>query len=124
MNYVVKKLHINDVNFDTQNPRIKLWIEMYGDDDLDDEKIGLALSTSEDDSSNSNSNYLALKESIKNHGGLINPIIVNETPDGKYTVIEGNTRLHIYREFAKDDFGGLWDEISCMVYSLIVIPIT
>ena len=114
MNYNVKKLNINDIDFDVQNPRIKLFTEMYGDSDLDDEKIGLALSTSEDDSSNSN--YLALKESIKNHGGLINPIIVNKTPDGKYTVIEGNTRLHIYREFAKENFNGLWDEIECMVY--------
>lgn len=41
-----------------------------------------------------------LIKSIKNHGGLIDPIIVH---GGNFNVIEGNSRLAAYRQLAKND---------------------
>jgi hypothetical protein len=41
-----------------------------------------------------------LIKSIKNHGGLIDPVIVH---GGNFNVIEGNSRLAAYRQLAKND---------------------
>lgn len=107
------KLNINDVELDLDNPRIKQWIEMYGDN-INSEAIALALSASS--SSATTSSYDALKESINVNKGLINPIIVNRYSDGRMVVIEGNTRLQIYKEFAASDPEGPWNEIIALVY--------
>lgn len=107
------KLPINEVELDLDNPRIKQWIEMYGDN-ISSEAIALALSASS--SSATTSSYDALKESINVNKGLINPIIVNRYPDGRLVVIEGNTRLQIYKEFAAADPSGPWNEIIALVY--------
>jgi len=111
MEYV--KLSINEVQLDHDNPRIKQWIEMYGDN-ISSEAIALALSASS--SSASTSSYDSLKESINVNKGLINPIIVNRYSDGRLVVIEGNTRLQIYKEFAVLDPDGPWNEIIALVY--------
>ena len=107
------RLSINEVELDLENPRIKQWIEMYGDN-ISSEAIALALSASS--SSATTSSYDSLKESINVNKGLINPIIVNRHPDGKMVVIEGNTRLQIYKEFAVTDPDGPWKEIIAIVY--------
>ena len=106
------KLPINQVELDLNNPRIKQWLEIYGDE-ITSEGIALALSAS---SGNSSSTYSALKESIKVNKGIINPIIVNKQSDGKLIVIEGNTRLQIYKEFSIADPEGPWNEIIAIVY--------
>lgn len=111
MDYV--KLPINQIQLDLENPRIKQWIEMYGEN-ISSEAIALALSASS--SSATTSSYDALKESINVNKGLINPIIVNKYPDGRLVVIEGNTRLQIYKEFAASDPQGPWNEIIALVY--------
>lgn len=106
------KLPINQVELDLNNPRIKQWLEIYGDE-ITSEGIALALSAS---SGNSSSTYSALKESIKVNKGIINPIIVNKQSDGKLIVVEGNTRLQIYKEFSIADPEGPWNEIIAIVY--------
>jgi len=106
------KLPIDQVELDLENPRIKQWLEIYGDD-ITSEGIALALSASSGTSSTST--YSALKESIKVNKGIINPIIVNRNADGKLVVIEGNTRLQIYKEFAEVDPEGPWKEIIAIV---------
>ena len=108
------KLPINQVELDLDNPRIKQWLEIYGDE-ITSEAISLALSASSG-SSSSASTYIALKESIRVNKGIINPIIVNRYPDGRMVVIEGNTRLQIYKEFAEADPNGPWNEIIAIVY--------
>ena len=108
-----EKLPINSVELDLNNPRIKQWLEIYGDN-VTSEGISLALRASS--GSESTSSYTALKESIRVNGGIINPIIVNEYPGGKKVVVEGNTRLQIYKEFAKNDPEGPWNEIIAIVY--------
>ncbi len=112
------KLPIESVELDLNNPRIKQWLEIYGDE-ITSEGIALALSASS--GSGNTSTYTALKESIRVNKGIINPIIVNREVDGKYVVIEGNTRLQIYKEFAVADPEGPWHEIISIVYDQLPI---
>lgn len=111
MEYI--KLSIDEVELDINNPRIQQYLEMYGDDITSD---GIALALNGSSGASSTSSYQTLKESIKVNGGIINPIIVNKYPDGKLVVIEGNTRLQIYKEFALADPEGPWKEIIAIVY--------
>lgn len=111
MEYI--KIPIDNIELDLENPRIKQWLEMYGDE-ITSEGIALALTAS---GGNANtSTYTSLKESIRVNKGIINPIIVNKDKNGKLVVIEGNTRLQIYKEFAIADPEGPWNEIIAMVY--------
>lgn len=96
-----KLLDINEVDLDRENPRIKQWLEIYKDEELTSEAISLALSASAGGASTST--YTTLKESIRVNQGIINPIIVNKNEEGKLVVVEGNTRLQIYKEFAEID---------------------
>lgn len=111
-------LPIENIDLDKDNPRIKQWIEMYGDN-VTSEGISLALQATSGD--NSSSSYTALKESIRNNQGIINPIIVNKKSDGNYIVIEGNTRLQIYKEFKEKNPEGPWNKIICMIYENMAI---
>lgn len=111
MEYI--KLSIDEVELDINNPRIQQYLEMYGDDITSD---GIALALNGSSGASSTSTYQTLKESIRVNGGIINPIIVNKFPDGRLVVIEGNTRLQIYKEFALADPEGPWKEIIAIVY--------
>lgn len=106
------KLSINEVELDKNNPRIQQYLEMYGDEVTSD-GIALALNGSSGASSTS---YQTLKESIRVNKGIINPIIVNKYSDGRLVVIEGNTRLQIYKEFAVADPEGPWQKIIAILY--------
>ena len=107
-----QELRIDLLNLDVQNPRISQYLDMYGGN-ITAEGIALALSGSASESSTS---FSALKESIRVNRGIIHPIIVNHTSDGKYTVIEGNTRLQIYRDFFARTNDNIWGTIRCIVY--------
>ena len=61
----------------------------------------------------------SLRESIRENGGIVHPIIVNHFSDGRYVVIEGNTRLQIYRDFCKKGIPGNWNVIKSIVYENI-----
>lgn len=106
------ELPIESIELDKNNPRIQQYLEIYGDN-ITSEAIALALSGA---SGNSSSTYQTLKESIRVNGGIINPIIVNKFPDNRYVVIEGNTRLQIYKEFAIMNPDGPWKKIISIVY--------
>lgn len=108
-----REIPIEEVNLDLNNPRIKQWIEMYGDN-ISSEGIALALSASA--GTESTATYTALKESIRVNGGIITPILVNRESSGTMTVIEGNTRLQIYKEFHELDPEGPWKKIIAIVY--------
>lgn len=114
-----KTLNINEIELDFNNPRISRLIEMYGPS-VTAEQISLALESGAGRSaseSSSNTTYISLKESIKTNEGIIHPIIVNRNQEGKYIVIEGNTRVQIYREFKTNKLQGNWDTIPAMVYN-------
>ena len=95
MNSSYQELKIDLLELDVQNPRISQFLDMYGEN-VTAEGIALALTGSTTDGSTT---FSALRESIRVNRGVIHPIIVNHTNEGKYVVIEGNTRLQIYRDF-------------------------
>lgn len=112
-NATLTTLPISKINLDVDNPRIKHFLDIYKNE-ITAEQIALALSDSS--SSDSSTTYKALRDSIKASRGIIHPIVVNHEPDGKYVVIEGNTRLQIYKDFLVYEPDGPWNEIVSLVY--------
>ena len=87
-NYV--ELPVEEIELDISNPRIARGVAYYNP--ITSEIMALLLgSTSEACAS--------LRESIRENKGIIHPIVVNRRVDGTYVVIEGNTRLQIYKDF-------------------------
>jgi hypothetical protein len=114
----VTKIPIDLIEPDLNNPRIANYLEYYKDKgsiDLDKMKMALGADSPESSSDNAPS-YESLKKSILTRGTIIQPIIVNKNSNGEMTVIEGNTRLVIYKEFKKNKELGNWDEIPAVVY--------
>lgn len=109
-NYV--ELCIDDIELDRSNPRIANYLELYSEDDLTSDTMTLLLGTTSE-------SCASLRESIKENGGIVHPIIVNHFSDGRYVVIEGNTRLQIYRDFRKKGIPGNWNNIKAIVYDNI-----
>lgn len=106
-NYV--ELSVNEIELDLSNPRIANFLEVYDEKQLNSDVMALLLGTTTD-------SCASLRESIKENGGIIHPIIVNRRSDGRYVVIEGNTRLQIYRDFIKQGVPGQWNQIKAIVY--------
>lgn len=113
MKYTLMEINIDSVELDLENPRIAFALQTYGSN-INAEAIALALSTSSDNDS-SGTTVHTLEDSIKANGGISNPIVVNHHED-KYTVIEGNTRVQIYKDFKKKCVKGNWDTIPALVY--------
>ena len=105
-------LNVDTISFDTDNPRIKMALEKYGDQ-LNAERIHFALRSATDGSKGASS-YSSLRDSIRASGGVIAPISVKVKGDG-YICIDGNTRLAIYRQFLKEGLEGPWSEIKAIV---------
>lgn len=100
------------VEFDHNNPRIKVALEKYGDK-LDEQRIRFALQTATEGLSTTSS-YRSLKDSIRAARGVSIPIVV--WPDGgRFVCVDGNTRLAIYRELHDEGAPGNWTEITCLV---------
>lgn len=112
------KYELLDTEFlelDTTNPRIRKWIEMYGPNPTP-EQIHLALGVGTSDTETGSTTFSSLRESIKTNRGVINPIIVNRDSQGKQIVVEGNTRVAIYRSFIEDNVPGPWEKIPALVH--------
>ena len=105
-------LNVDAVLFDTENPRIKMALEKYGDQ-LNAERIHFAL-RSATDGGKGTSSFSSLKDSILANGGVVVPITVIVRGD-KYICIDGNTRLAIYKQFLKNGVGGDWSRIKAVV---------
>lgn len=102
------ELPIENIELDKSNPRIARGVAYYGEN-ITSETMALLLgSTSEACAS--------LRESIRENGGIIHPIVVNKRTDNHYVVIEGNTRLQIYKDFIKNGVPGDWAKIRAIVY--------
>ena len=107
-------LKIEDVYLDYDNPRIALMLERWGGkENITAQAVAMALGQDGDTS------FGVLKDSIKVNNGIIQPIIVNHVDD-RYIVIEGNTRLQIYKDLKKECEGTanehIWDEIIAIVH--------
>ena len=108
-------LPVDTLVLDASNPRVARYIEMYGGT-VTDEQMSLALGAANYEQGESTTTFQSLRASIRTHGGLIHPILVNRETVNRLVVIEGNTRALIYRQFRRDDDGGRWDEIPAIVY--------
>jgi len=113
----VEFVPIEKLELDIENPRIRKWIEMYGDKPTP-AQLYLALGAgSVDPESGTTTTFNSLKQSIQTNKGIIQPIIVNRHSDGRMVVVEGNTRVAIYRDFKENHIPGEWDTIPAIVHS-------
>lgn len=112
VNSTYSDIPIDRIDFDRENPRIKVALEKYGDR-LDDQRIRFAL-RSATEGSQSVSSFNSLKDSIRAARGISVPIIVCPEDD-RYVCIDGNTRLTIYHELLAEGAPGDWNAISCLI---------
>ena len=110
-----EQLPVANLELDVSNPRVARIIEMYGAA-ITYDRMRLALGVSPSDDPDTGTTFYSLRESIKTNGGIIHPIIVNDTADGRLVVIEGNTRTVIYKEFVSEGLEGDWDTIPAIVH--------
>lgn len=106
------ELPINQIELDKSNPRIANYLATHDEDDITSDLMALLLGTTSD-------SCASLRQSIEANYGIIHPIVVNKRVDGTYVVIEGNTRLQIYKDFRRENKPGNWDTIRCLVYENI-----
>lgn len=100
------------IDFDEENPRIKVALEKYGDQ-LNADRIRFALRTATEDSP-STSSFRSLKDSIRASRGISIPIVV-WPKNGRFVCVDGNTRLAIYHELHEEDAPGDWTVINSLV---------
>lgn len=100
------------IDFDRENPRIKVSLEKYGAK-LDEQRIRFALQTATEGSTSASS-YRSLKDSVRAARGISVPIVVWPNK-GRFVCVDGNTRLAIYRELNEEGAPGDWDTINCLV---------
>ena len=108
-----KMLNVEDISFDTDNPRIKKALEKYDENTINAERIHFALRSATEGSSGTSS-FSRLKDSIRANGGVTVPIYVT-TRGTKNVCVDGNTRLSIYKDFLKEGVAGNWSEIKAIV---------
>ncbi|MFG6546779.1 ParB N-terminal domain-containing protein [Sulfitobacter sp. 1A13730] len=114
-----QNLPIDEVNLDTSNPRIRRFLEIYDQTEIEDHHIGLALNAPSSDSPTALADTTTpsrLRESIIANRGIRQPIIVDKRSDGSLVCIEGNTRLWIYRDLHKKGAKGDWSTIPALVH--------
>ena len=104
------ELPVENIELDKNNPRIARGLAYY--DPITSKILALLLGSTSDACA-------SLRESIKENKGIIHPIIVNRKSDGTYVVIEGNTRLQIYKDFIANDEPGDWSKIKAIVYDCL-----
>lgn len=105
---------VKDIVLDRDNPRIRKFLEMYGEDPTPDQ-FYLALGAAGDDESDHSATFEKLKNSIQTNQGIIQPIILNKK-EGIFVCIEGNTRVALYKKFLADGVPGPWQQIMALVY--------
>lgn len=105
---------IADIHLDRNNPRIRKFLEMYGEEPTA-EQFYLALGAAGDEEGDNSATFEKLKNSIQTNGGIIQPVILNRK-SGKYICVEGNTRVALYKKFHTEKIKGTWTHIPALVY--------
>lgn len=119
-NFAIQLIPIDQLNLDKSNPRIRKWIEQYGDSPTFEQMLLALGAGSSDLDSGSTVTFQSLKQSIRAQGGIINPIIVERLEGDKFRVVEGNTRVAIYKSFRDDGITGSWEKIPAIVHDKLV----
>ena len=112
MKSIYRPLPTDQIDFDEENPRIKVALEKYGAK-LDEQRIRFALQTATEGSS-ATSSYRSLKDSIRASRGISVPIVVSPRSE-RFVCIDGNTRLAVYSELREEQAPGDWTTINCLV---------
>ena len=110
MSETYAQIPVSEIDFDTENPRIKMALEKYGDG-LNAHRIHFALKSA---SNGPTSSFKSLKDSVRASRGILFPVTLTEKVD-RYTCIDGNTRLAIYQEFAREGVAGDWSRIKAVI---------
>jgi hypothetical protein len=112
----IQNIPVAQIVLDERNPRIAHVVaDITGATPQEWIPMALGQHAPEDQESGSASTYSSLKASIRAFRRLIVPIIVTPNPDGTYVVIEGNTRVAIFRELAEEGSPGDWSVIPAIV---------
>jgi hypothetical protein len=90
-----RDVQVSRLLLDEGNPRIGLYRDSQPKQRLSDADILFAIKN------RSPHAYAKLRDSIEINRGIINPIWVGPEEAGKHLVIEGNTRVLVYRELAE-----------------------
>lgn len=111
---------VDKIELDRSNPRIRKFLEMYGDNPTP-EAIFLALGAGNDDDvgGSTSTTFEKLKQSIISNGGIIQPVILNRRNDGSLVCVEGNTRVALYKHFIDTNVKGSWTHIPALVHDEI-----
>ncbi|MCY3734986.1 MAG: ParB N-terminal domain-containing protein [Gemmatimonadaceae bacterium] len=112
----VEMVETERITLDKENPRIKHFMEIH--DEITEAGMRLALGAGGDseDEVTAQDKYRQLRRAIKETGGVVQPIILKEQGEGSYLCVEGNTRVAIYRELAREDTQGGWEKILAIVH--------
>jgi hypothetical protein len=119
-NFAIQLIPIDQLDLDKSNPRIRKWIEHYGDSPTFDQMLMALGAGSSDMESGNTVTFQSLKQSIRAQGGIINPVIVEKLQGGKFRVVEGNTRVAIYKSFRDDKISGDWEKIPAIVHDTLI----
>jgi hypothetical protein len=105
-----RKVPLDSLKLDAQNPRIGLYKDSQPKATLSDVDIRHAIVNRSPEA------YGKLRDSIEINQGAINPIWVGPLHDGEHLVVEGNTRVLIYRELSQK-YGGsdTWKSVTANV---------
>ncbi|MBK7686472.1 MAG: ParB N-terminal domain-containing protein [Rhodocyclaceae bacterium] len=78
-------------------------------------ELALGQFAPDDEDKGASTTFSSLESFNPSYKGLINPIVVTPQTDGTYIVIEGNTRVSIYRQLGVEKAPGSWDTIPAIV---------
>lgn len=111
---------VDTIELDRSNPRIRKFLEMYGEEPTA-EQMYLALGAGNDDDAGSatSTTFEKLKQSIITNGGIIQPVILNRRNDGTLICVEGNTRVSLYKQFKQTGIRGSWTHIPALIHEEI-----
>ena len=90
-----RKIPLDVLKLDAQNPRIGLYKDSQPKATFSDDEIRHAIVNRGPDA------YTKLRDSIEINEGIIHAIWISPLQHGQHLVIEGNTRVLIYRELAE-----------------------
>ncbi|OIQ75392.1 ParB-like nuclease domain protein [mine drainage metagenome] len=113
----IRQIPLERLELDTRNPRIGPLVASL-ETAPNSEWVVMALGrySSDDEEKSTATSYSSLKESIKASGGIVQPIIAAPIAGtDRFVVIEGNTRVAIYKELAGESDDAIWLTVPTIV---------